>query len=53
MTCHVCGDPKTVAKARCHTCYEYRRRTGTDRSEKHVIRLTERDIEKDLARRYW
>lgn len=53
MSCRICGDTKTVAKDRCHCCYEYRRRTGVDRSEKHVVKLTERDIEKDLACRYW
>jgi hypothetical protein len=52
VSCVRCGDPKTVAKGRCHCCYEYRRRTGTDRTEDHVIRLTERDIEKDLTRRH-
>jgi hypothetical protein len=52
MACGVCGDTRTVAKARCHCCYEYRRRTGTDRTEKHVVRLTARDIERGLTRRH-
>jgi hypothetical protein len=40
VTCTVCGDPKTVAKGRCGTCW----------TEAHVIRLTEKDIEKERAR---
>lgn len=52
MSCVRCGDPKTVAKNRCHCCYEYRRRYGTDRSERHVVRQTERDIEREHATRY-
>lgn len=52
MACRVCGDPKTVAKNRCHCCYEYKRRTGADRTERHVIKLTERDVDRALADRY-
>lgn len=48
--CVVCGDPRTLAKNRCGTCYQYRRRTGVDRSFKLVKRLTERDIERELIR---
>lgn len=48
--CAICGDLKTVAKDRCPTCYQYQRRTGTDRSEKLVIRLTERDVERELSK---
>lgn len=51
MTCHVCADPRTVAKDRCHTCYEYARRHGTDRSHKLISRLTQRDIEREALRR--
>lgn len=45
--CLVCGGP-AIAKERCRTCYEYRRRHGTDRPEELVIRLTELDIEREL-----
>lgn len=51
MACSVCGDPNVVAKKRCEACRRFLLRNGTDRTEKHVIRLTERDIERDLARR--
>ncbi|MGH3476008.1 MAG: hypothetical protein ACRDQD_04135 [Nocardioidaceae bacterium] len=52
MSCRVCGDPKTVAKDRCHCCYEYRRRRGTDRAEHLIMKLTERDIEREVLSRY-
>jgi len=51
MSCRICGDPKVVAKSRCHCCYEYKRRTGDDRGHGLVSRLTERDIEREHRRR--
>lgn len=51
MPCTICADPKVVAKGRCMTCWKYHRRNGCDRTEEHMIRLTERDVEKDLQRR--
>lgn len=49
--CVVCGDPRVVAKNRCHCCYEYSRRYGADRTSKLVERLTQRDIEREAMRR--
>jgi hypothetical protein len=51
MGCRVCGDNHTVAKDRCPTCYQFYRRNHNDRSEKHIIRLTERDIEREWEQR--
>lgn len=51
MSCQICGDPKVTAKDRCHCCYEYKRRTGNDRDQRLVAKLTERDIERELRRR--
>ena len=48
--CAVCGDPQTVAKGRCHCCYEYRRRNNTDRTQQLVARLTQRDIERQASK---
>lgn len=48
--CRICGDPRTVARSRCGTCYQFLRRRGFDRTERHVIKLTEKDIERDLLR---
>lgn len=53
VSCLICGDPRTVAKNRCRCCYEYRRRTGADRAEDLIVRLTERDIERELAKRHY
>lgn len=50
--CIRCGAPVVVAKERCRTCYEYRRRHGVDRSDELIIRLTERDIEQELMTVY-
>lgn len=41
--CIVCGAP-AVAKKRCGTCYQYKRRTGRDRTEDRVVASTERAI---------
>lgn len=51
MACSVCGDPKTVAKGRCGTCWKFWKRTGRDRGFDLVRRLTEKDIEADVLRR--
>lgn len=49
--CVVCGDPKLSAKGRCGTCYQFFRRTGSDRPHQLIVRLTEKDIERELLRR--
>lgn len=49
--CLVCGDPATVARRRCHRCYEYRRVYGRDRSEELIIAWTTRIVERNLASR--
>lgn len=51
MDCIVCGDPQVVARRRCHTCYQYRRKHGVDRPEELIIRLTARDVERELTAR--
>lgn len=33
------------------TCWKYHRRNGSDRTYKHVARLTQRDIERESERR--
>lgn len=37
MTCVVCGYHRVHAKGRCHPCYRYLRRTGTDRTEEQWV----------------
>jgi uroporphyrinogen-III synthase len=53
--CAICGDKLNRARgargARCRTCYAYRRRHGHDRPLELIVRLTERDIERELAAR--
>jgi hypothetical protein len=51
MACAICGDPTTLARDRCPTCYQFLRRRGSDRSEKLITRLTQRDIEREWARK--
>ena len=51
--CRVCGDPVVKAKGRCATCYVYLRRNGRDRPEHLVVRLTERDVTRELERKAW
>jgi hypothetical protein len=46
--CIIDGAP-LWAKERCKTCYEYRRRHGHDRPFDLIRRLTEQDIENELA----
>ena len=50
MTCRICGDPKTLARQRCGTCYRQWWRTGKDRTFELIARTTRRDIDRDLAR---
>lgn len=53
--CIVCGDRlnrnRGARAGRCGTCATYRYRRGTDRTEDLVIKLTERDVERQLLRR--
>lgn len=51
MSCAVCGDPTTIARNKCHTCYEYARRHGQDRPLRLITRLTQRDIERETLKR--
>lgn len=55
MTCRICGDRldrrRGARAGRCGTCATYRYRHGADRTDELVIKLTERDIERELARR--
>lgn len=51
MACTVCGDPHTIARDRCPTCWKYHQRKGTDRTEQLIARLTQRDIEREAIRR--
>jgi hypothetical protein len=55
MTCVVCGDRldrKRGARAgRCGTCANYRYQKGVDRSKELIVKLTERDIERERSRR--
>jgi hypothetical protein len=46
--CVVCGG-RAVVKARCRTCYEYRRRHGHDRPFELIAKLTEKDIAREHA----
>jgi hypothetical protein len=48
--CIICGDPRIHAKDRCKTDYQYLRRNHTDRSPELIIRLTERDIRRELTK---
>lgn len=56
MTCHVCGDlldrTRGARGTRCGTCTRYRTRHGHDRPLELIVRLTQRDIEKELLLRY-
>jgi len=45
--CLVCGDPASVARGRCGTCYQFARRNGTDRPFALIAALTQRDIERE------
>lgn len=55
MTCAICGDRldrnRGARAGRCGTCSTYRYRHGKDRSEGLIVKLTERDIERELMRR--
>lgn len=48
--CIICGDPRIHARRRCKTDYQYLRRNGVDRPLELVIRLTDRDITRELTR---
>ena len=47
--CIICGDPQIHAKGRCKTDYQYHRRNGTDRPFELILRLTDRDITRELT----
>lgn len=53
--CAICGDQldrnRGARGDRCGTCSTYRYRHGTDRSHNLIVKLTERDIERELVRR--
>jgi hypothetical protein len=55
LTCVVCGDRLERARGargkRCGTCSRYFTRHGVDRPVELVIRLTERDIARELMAR--
>lgn len=51
MRCIICGDSRIRARRRCATCLQYLRRNGRDRPFELIVRLTERDVERGLARR--
>jgi hypothetical protein len=47
--CIVCGSPEVRARDRCATCYGYRRRTGTDRSEALRVKRNAAELEREQA----
>ena len=53
--CRVCGDRLDRSRGargqRCGTCTRYHQRHQSDRPEGLVIKLTERDIEREMRRR--
>lgn len=53
--CTICGDQlhrhRGARGDRCGTCSRYHQRHHTDRPEHLIIRLTEKDIERELTRR--
>lgn len=55
--CVICGDrldrDRGARGHRCGTCAAYRYRHGTDRPDALIIRLTMRDIERELIRKRW
>ena len=52
--CVRCGDQldrdRGARGGRCGTCSRYHQRHGTDRPDHLIIRLTEKDIERQLTR---
>lgn len=54
MTCVRCGDrlerDRGARGQRCGTCSRYHQRHGTDRPEHLIVKLTERDIERELSK---
>ena len=55
MTCTICGDRldrnRGARAGRCGTCATYRYRHGAERPFDLVIKQTEKDIEREHARR--
>lgn len=53
--CVVCGDSLSRDRGarghRCGTCARYRTRHGTDRPNELIVKLTMRDIERELIAR--
>lgn len=55
MTCTICGDhldrTRGARAGRCGTCSTYRYRHGHDRPHHLIVRLTKRDIDRELIQR--
>jgi len=47
--CIVCGEPAR-ARDRCNACYQYRRRTGADRSASRVARAGQLRMQRNVDR---
>lgn len=50
--CTICGRPDINADQRCMTCYQYRRRTGRDRTWEQIAKANAKAIDRALARRW-
>jgi len=49
-TCKVCGKP-AKRRGRCWTCYQFRRRTGRDRTPEMILAANVRRLDRELADR--
>lgn len=46
MTCRTCDSEKARANGECHTCDNYRKRTGKERPERLILRRNWRTLER-------